>query len=63
MTESKLDHTIPDSEVNLPGYDILECDRNRNGSGETIYYRSFPQTFRPGPILEEKCIRLSDAAA
>ena len=27
MTESKLDHTVPYSEVNFPGYDILRCDR------------------------------------
>ena len=27
ITESKLDHTVPDLEVNLPGYDILRCDR------------------------------------
>ena len=26
-TESKHDHTVPDLEVNLPGYDILRCDR------------------------------------
>ena len=31
ITESKLDHTVPDLEVKLPGYDILRCDRNRNG--------------------------------
>ena len=23
ITEPKLDHTVPDSEVNFPGYDIL----------------------------------------
>ena len=28
ITESKLDHTIPDLKVNLPVYDILRCDRN-----------------------------------
>ena len=33
ITESKLDHTVPDSEVNFPGYDILRCDRNKNGGG------------------------------
>ena len=37
ITESKLDHTVPDSEVNLPGYDVLQCDRNRN-SGSVAYY-------------------------
>ena len=37
ITESKLDHTVPDLEVNLPGYDILRCDRNRNGGGVACY--------------------------
>ena len=39
ITESKLDHTVPDLEVNLPGYDILWCDRNRNGGGVACYIR------------------------
>ena len=39
-TESKLDHIVPDHlEVNLPGYDILRCDRNRNGGGVACYIR------------------------
>ena len=28
ITESKLDHTVPNSKLTLPGYDILQCDRN-----------------------------------
>ena len=39
ITESKLDHTVSDLEVNLPGYDILRCDRNRNGGGVACYIR------------------------
>ena len=39
ITESKLDHTVPDSEVNFPGYDILRCGRNRNGVGVACYIR------------------------
>ena len=39
ITESKLDHTVPDVEVNLPGYDILWCDRNRNDGGVACYIR------------------------
>ena len=39
MTESKCDHSVPDSEVNFPGYDILQCDINRNGSGVACYIR------------------------
>ena len=37
IAESKLDHTVPDLKVNLSGYDILWCDRNRNGGGVTCY--------------------------
>ena len=36
-TKSKLDYNVPDLEVNLPGYDILWCDRNRNGGGVACY--------------------------
>ena len=39
ITESKLDHTVPDSEVNFPGYDMLQYDRNRNGGGVACYIR------------------------
>ena len=39
ITESKLDHPVPDSEVNFPGYDILRCDRKRNGGGVACYIR------------------------
>ena len=39
ITESKLDHPVPDSEVNFPGYDILRCDGYRNGAGVTCYIR------------------------
>ena len=39
ITESKLDHTLPDLEVDLPVYDILRCDRNRNGGGVACYIR------------------------
>ena len=39
ITESKPDHTVPDLEVNLPGYDILQCDRNRNGGSVACYIR------------------------
>ena len=39
IAESKFDHTVPDSEVNFPGYDILRCDRNRNGGSAACYIR------------------------
>ena len=40
IAESKLDHTVSDLEVNLSGYDILLCDRNRNGGGVACYIRN-----------------------
>ena len=40
MTESKLDHTIPDLQVNLRGYDIFRCDRNENGAAVACYKRN-----------------------
>ena len=39
IVESKLDHTVPDLEVNLPGYDILPCDRNGIGGSVACYVR------------------------
>ena len=39
ITKSKLYHTVPDSEVNLQGYDILQCDRNRSGRGVACYIK------------------------
>ena len=39
ITESKLDHTVPNSEVNLPRHDILQCDRNRNCCGVSFDIR------------------------
>ena len=39
IIESKLDHPVPDSEVNFPGYDILRCDGYRNGAGVACYVR------------------------
>ena len=39
ITKSKLEHNLPDSEVNFPGYYILLCDRNRNVGGVAFYIR------------------------
>ena len=39
ITESKGDKSISDSEVEISGYCILRCDRNRNGGGAACYVR------------------------
>ena len=40
ITESKLDSSVSDQEVNISGYSILRSDRNRNGGGVACYIRA-----------------------
>ena len=40
ITESKLDDTVLDGEVNIEGYEIIRADRNRNGGGVACYIKS-----------------------
>ena len=45
INETKLDATIKDGEVHLPGYGVVRKDREsngRNGDGVCIYIRSIP---------------------
>ena len=37
LNETRLDNTIPDSQIDIEGYDILRRDRNRNGAGVAFY--------------------------
>ena len=39
ITESKVDNSISDSEVEIQSYCIFWCDRNRNGGGVACYVR------------------------
>ena len=40
ISESKLDNTVPDSEVSIEGYNLLRYDRNRHGGGVACYVRN-----------------------
>ena len=40
ITESKLEESIFLSEIQIDNYDLLRCDRNRNGGGVACYIRS-----------------------
>ena len=40
ITESKLDDSIPNSEINIDNYNLLRCDRNRQGGGVACYIRN-----------------------
>ena len=37
INETKCDETVNDSEIVLPGYDLLRCDRSRIGGGVALY--------------------------
>ena len=40
LNETRLDGSILDCEVQIPGYDIIRSDRNRYGGGVAIYIRT-----------------------
>ena len=40
VTESKLDATVLDGEVNIDGYEVKRSDRNRHGGGVACYVRN-----------------------
>ena len=40
MTESKLDETVLDGEINVDGYELARSDWKRNGGGVACYIRS-----------------------
>ena len=40
ITESKLDNSVLDGEINIEGYNIIRSDRNRHGGGVACYIRS-----------------------
>ena len=40
LSESKLDNSVNDNEISVPGYDILRKDRNRNGGGVLAYIKN-----------------------
>ena len=39
VNESKIDDTIADAEISIPGYNLTRSDRNRAGGGVVIYVR------------------------
>ena len=40
ISESKLDDSVPTSEIQVDEYDLLRCDRNRHGGGVACYVRN-----------------------
>lgn len=42
LNETRLGSSVLDCEVQIPGYDIIRSDRNRNGGGVAIYILDLP---------------------
>jgi hypothetical protein len=40
ISETWLDETVTDNEINIPGYSVIRQDRNREGGGTCIYINS-----------------------
>ena len=40
LNETRLDSSVLDCEVHIPGYDIIGSDQNRYGGGVAIYIRT-----------------------
>ena len=40
ITESKLDKTVLDGEINIDGYELVRSDRNRHGGGVVCYIQN-----------------------
>ena len=56
VNESKLDNTITDGEIHIPGYVITRKDRNRHGGGVALYIKeniSFSVRLTLSIILKE----------
>ena len=63
INESKLDHSITEGEIHIPGHDIIRKDRNRHGGGVALYIKntlsfSVRQEFVPAR-LEIVCVEIN----
>ena len=67
INETRLDDSIDNSEVKIPGYDLIRKDRNRNGEGVAIYLRDvIPYTNRADLIpvnAEAICLEIKKPKA
>ncbi len=62
LNETRLDTTVLDCEIGIPGYDVIRHDRNRNGGALAIYIRNnIPYIKRHDLLqdaLEPLCIKI-----
>jgi exonuclease III len=53
INETRLDETISTDTVSIPGYDMVAKNRNRQGGGVAIYYRSILNVFSRDDLVPE----------
>ena len=62
VNETRLDKSVRDYEVEIPGYDIIRLDRNRNGGGVAMFIRkNIPYIIRQDLVpdaIELLCIEV-----
>ena len=62
LNETRLDSSVLNGEIEIPGYDIVRRDRNRSGGGVAMYIRShIPYTIRNDLLpdnLELICVEI-----
>ena len=69
INETKLDNTIDDNLVDIDGYTIKRCDRDRNGGGVAVYLKDTllgKYTLRedvPKSFLELLCVEVKPVRA
>ena len=69
INETKLDSTIDNNLVNIDGYTIKRCDRNRNGGGVAVYLKDtlldkfIVREDVPKSFLELLCIEIKPVRA
>ena len=62
LSETKLSKIIDSAEIELPGYSVFRCDRNRSGGGIAVYYLNAldaaPLDFSVSPCAPLECVAL-----
>ncbi len=62
INESKIDNSVKDSEISIPGYNMIRRDRNRFGGGVVVYIREIHSFYERKDLnsddLEMICIEI-----
>ena len=63
VNESKIDNSVTDNEISIPGYNMIRRDRNRFGGGVVVYIREVHSFYERKDLslenLETICVDIS----